>query len=131
MAGVEISRFPDEFDGVIMGAPALDFTGLVATFFTWIKKANTGPDGQAILPASKFKLVGDAVYKLCADKGGLVSQPLQCHFNPASLQCKVEDEPDCLTAAQVGVMAALRTARDSSFIRADSLSAPNRSGAIG
>jgi feruloyl esterase len=104
MAGVEISRFPDEFDGVIMGAPALDFTGLVATFFTWIKKANTGPDGQAILPASKFKLVGDAVYKLCADKGGLVSQPLQCHFNPASLQCKVEDEPDCLTAAQVGVV---------------------------
>ena len=40
MAGIEVSRFPNEFDGVIMGAPALDFTGLVATLFTWIKNAN-------------------------------------------------------------------------------------------
>jgi hypothetical protein len=36
---------------------ALDFTGLVATLFTWIKKANIGPDGGAILSGSKFKLV--------------------------------------------------------------------------
>jgi hypothetical protein len=50
MAGIEVSRFPNEFDGVIMGAPALDFTGLVATLFTWIKNANIGSDGHPILP---------------------------------------------------------------------------------
>ena len=72
MAGIEVSRFPNEFNGVIMGAPALDFTGLVATLFTWIKNANIGPDGHPILPGSKFKLVEDAVYKQCADAGGLV-----------------------------------------------------------
>ena len=46
MAGIEVSCFPNEFGGVIMGAPALDFTGLVATLFTWIKNANIGPDGH-------------------------------------------------------------------------------------
>ncbi|THD46311.1 MAG: tannase/feruloyl esterase family alpha/beta hydrolase [Bradyrhizobium sp.] len=104
MAGVEVSRFPDDFDGIIMGAPALDFTGLVATFFSWIKNVNVGADGQAILPVSKFKLVEDAVYKQCADKGGLISRPLQCQFDPVSLQCKSGDGPECLSAAQVGVL---------------------------
>jgi len=88
------SRFPNEFDGVIMGAPALDFTGLVATLFTWIKNANIGPDGHPILPGSKFKLVEDAVYKQCADAGGLVSRALQCQFEPASLQCKAGTGPN-------------------------------------
>ena len=104
MAGIEVSRFPNEFDGIIMGAPALDFTGLVATLFTWIKNANIGPDGHPILPGSKFKLVEDAVYKQCADAGGLVSRPLQCQFDPASLQCKAGDGPECLTSAQVDVL---------------------------
>jgi hypothetical protein len=104
MAGVEMSRFPDDFDGIIMGAPALDFSGLVGVLFTWIKNANIGPHGEAILPASKFKLVEDAVYKQCADQGGLVSRPLQCQFRPSSLQCKGEDGLTCLTAAQVDVL---------------------------
>ena len=61
MAAVEAMRYPKDFDGIISGAPALDYTGLVATFFAWVTKANTGPDGRAIFPASKVKLVGDAV----------------------------------------------------------------------
>jgi hypothetical protein len=34
-----------DFDGIISGAPALDYTGLVATHFAWLVQANTGPDG--------------------------------------------------------------------------------------
>jgi len=49
MAAMEASRFPNDFDGIIGGAPALDYTGLVATMFAWVIKANTGPDGQADL----------------------------------------------------------------------------------
>ena len=43
------SRFPKDFDGIISGAPALDYTSLVATFFAWATKANLGQDGKPIL----------------------------------------------------------------------------------
>jgi Tannase and feruloyl esterase len=39
MAAVEALRFPKGFDGIIGGAPALDYTGLVATLFAWLTKA--------------------------------------------------------------------------------------------
>ncbi|MFL5338198.1 MAG: tannase/feruloyl esterase family alpha/beta hydrolase, partial [Geminicoccaceae bacterium] len=61
MGVMEVLRFPTDFDGIISGAPALDYTGLVATAFAWSTQANTGPDGQPIFPASKPKLVQDAV----------------------------------------------------------------------
>ena len=48
MAAMEAQRFPDDFDGIISGAPALNYTGLVATSFAWLVQANTGPDGNAI-----------------------------------------------------------------------------------
>ncbi len=43
MAAMEALKYPKDFDGIISGAPALDYTGLVATTFAWVTKANTGP----------------------------------------------------------------------------------------
>jgi Tannase and feruloyl esterase len=107
MAAVEALRNPKDFDGVISGAPALDYTGLVATFFAWVTKVNTGPDGKPIFPASKVKLLGDAVYAACGEKGAekdsIVTDPRACHFKPAALQCRAGDAADCLTAAEVDV----------------------------
>src|SRR4029077_16336118 len=34
-------------------------------------------------------------------KDGVLEDPTQCKFNPASLTCKSGDAPNCLTAAQV------------------------------
>ena len=61
MGIMEALRFPTDFDGIISGAPALDYTGLVATAFAGAAQANTGPDGHPIFPAAKVKLVQDAV----------------------------------------------------------------------
>lgn len=33
MALMEASKYPEDFDGIICGAPAMDYTGLVGTFF--------------------------------------------------------------------------------------------------
>jgi Tannase and feruloyl esterase len=108
MAAMEALRFPKDFDGIISGAPALDYTGLVATFFAWVTKANTGPDGKPIFPSSKVKLVQDAVYAACDEKDGLkdgiITDPRSCDFKPASLQCKAGNAADCLTDAEVGVL---------------------------
>jgi hypothetical protein len=107
MAVMEALRNPKDFDGIISGAPALDYTGLVATFFAWVTKANTAPDGSPIFPASKVKLLGDAVSAACGEKNavreGIIADPRACHFKPSVLQCRGGDAADCLTQAEVGV----------------------------
>jgi feruloyl esterase len=110
MAMMEAWRFPNDFDGIISGAPALDYTGLVATFFAWMTQANTGPDGRPVFPAAKLGLVRDAVYGSCDTKDGLedglITDPRRCAFDPASLVCKGGDAAGCLTKAEVGVLEA-------------------------
>ncbi|MBR0797016.1 tannase/feruloyl esterase family alpha/beta hydrolase [Bradyrhizobium jicamae] len=104
MAALEAQRFPDDFDGIISGAPALDYTGLVATHFAWLVQANTGPDGKDILSKSKVPLIRDAVAKQCGDATGLVTDPAACKFEPASLICKPGQNSDCLSEAEARVV---------------------------
>ena len=104
MAAVEAQRFPDDFDGIISGAPALDYTGLVATLFAWLVQANTGPDGRDILDKSKVPLIRDAVLKQCGDTHGLITDPAGCSFKPASLACKPGQNSTCLAEAEVTVL---------------------------
>ncbi|WP_210249586.1 tannase/feruloyl esterase family alpha/beta hydrolase [Methylobacterium oryzihabitans] len=108
MAAMEALKYPGDFDGIVAGAPALDYTGLVATAFAWTAKANLAPDGQPILSSAKVKRVAEAVAAACArpeDKPfGLVADPARCGFKPASLRCTGPDGPDCLTEAQAGVL---------------------------
>ncbi len=104
MAGVEATRYPGDFDGIIMGAPALDYTGLVATDFAWVTQANTGPDGKQILGAARLPLLENAVAKACAAPDGLVADPRRCDFKPETLQCTGATGADCLSAAEVGVL---------------------------
>jgi feruloyl esterase len=104
MAGVEATRFPADFDGIVMGAPALDYTGLVATTFAWIAQANTGSDGKPVFGPAKLPMLRDAVLKACHAEDGLVADPASCHFAPSSLQCQGADAPDCLTPAEVAAL---------------------------
>ena len=111
MALMEAWKYPEDFDGIICGAPAMDYTGLVATFFAWLVQSNTGPDGKDIITPAKVGLIQKAVYERC-DKldglpDGLIDDPRQCDFDPASLQCPVgQSSKDCLTEAEVKTLKA-------------------------
>jgi Tannase and feruloyl esterase len=99
----EAQRYPNDFDGIIAAAPALDWTGLMIGF-NWNSKALRA----APIPPEKLTLIADAAVKRCdANDGladGLIENPLKCDFDPASLQCTGADAPNCLTAAQVGAV---------------------------
>jgi feruloyl esterase len=96
----EAQRYPEDFDGIIAGAPALDWTGLM-TGFNW--------DSQALraapIPPEKLTLIAQGAVARCdADDGlvdGLIDNPLRCDFDPAVLTCNGPDAPNCLTPAQV------------------------------
>jgi feruloyl esterase len=101
-------RFPHDFDGIVAGAPALDYTGLVATQLAWIVQANTAADGNEILDRAKVPLVAKAVLESCdridGQRDGLIDDPRRCDWKPAQLQCKGAAAADCLTAQEIGVL---------------------------
>ncbi len=101
-------RFPHDFDGIIAGAPALDYTGLVATQLAWIVQANTAADGSEILDRAKVPLIAKAVLETCdgidGQRDGLIDDPRRCDWKPAQLQCKGAAAADCLTAKEIGVL---------------------------
>ena len=108
MGAMATQRFPDLFDGVLIGAPALDWRTL-AMHGAWTIQSNTSADGKPILGIEKTSLIAGAVMAACDATDGLVdnliADPRQCNFEPESLQCGAgEDEGQCLTAAEVGVL---------------------------
>ena len=96
-------RYPDDFDGIVAGAPAVNATGRSA-FAMWIAQNNL-KDESTMIPPSKFPAINEAVLKACdAQDGvadGLVSNPNACRFDPQVLACTAGDGPACLTPAQV------------------------------
>jgi feruloyl esterase len=108
MALMAAQRFPADFDGIIAGAPALDYTGLVATHGAWVSQANQQPDGSEILDRGKVSHIAAAVVSACDARDGradgLIDDPRNCDWQPSSLACGREPAPTCLTAAEVGVL---------------------------
>jgi Tannase and feruloyl esterase len=100
----EIQKYPDDFDGVVAGAPAHSFVrqNLRGTVMAQMSLAH--PKGG--LNAAQAKLVAEAALERCdaADgvTDGIISRPLQCDFDPSELRCKAGESGDaCLTPAQV------------------------------
>jgi feruloyl esterase len=100
----EVQRYPEDFDGVIAGDPANYWTHLYMGGHIWIAQA-TLLDDASYIPAAKTAAIGNAVNAACdaldGIKDGILNDPRRCHFDPASIQCRGADAPDCLTAAQV------------------------------
>jgi len=98
---VEAERYPDDFNGITAGAPALNFQVQNSFYHAWQTVSNTGPDGRAILVADRLPILHKAVLAACGDAEGLVEDPRACHFDPATIQCKGSDTSACLTEAEV------------------------------
>jgi len=106
-AVMEAQRYPEDYDGILAGAPANNWTGLLS-LGVFDTQALTATAANYI-PAAKIPTIAAAVLVAC-DKldglaDGILSDPRQCHFDPASIQCKgAEDTGKCLTAPQVGAL---------------------------
>jgi feruloyl esterase len=107
-AYAEVQQYPQDFDGVIAGAPGNNRVDLNAEFL-WRYQANRvrGTNTQILTPA-KATLVTNRALAACdaldGVKDGVIADPRACTtsvFNVEALQCKGADAPDCLTADQV------------------------------
>ncbi|MTI42732.1 feruloyl esterase [Roseibium hamelinense] len=104
MAHMAAQKYPDMFQGIISGAPAMDYTGLVATKMSWLMQANTDPDGNQILRPGKEKLIGDAIAGQCGNEKSVVEDPRLCEPDFSALKCDADAGDQCLTEAELGVL---------------------------
>jgi feruloyl esterase len=100
---MEAQRYPEDYDGILAGAPANYWTHLLASAL-WDAQATTN-DPASYIPSSKVPAIAKAVVAACdADDGvkdGIVDDPRRCHFDPATITCKGADADSCLTGPQV------------------------------
>lgn len=102
MGLMEASRFPQDYDGVLAGAPASFFTELM-TGQLWTARAQASP-GSAIRP-EQAQLLQEEVLRQCdgldGEVDGLVNDPRRCRLDVARLACGVSASPQCFTSPQL------------------------------
>ncbi len=103
---MEAQRYPNDYDGIIAGAPANAFTHIL-TGFAWNMK-NTLADPAAYISAKKLKAIEAAALAACdardGVKDGVLDEPVRCGFDPAVLLCKGAESDECLTEKQVAAL---------------------------
>jgi Tannase and feruloyl esterase len=109
-------RYPDYFDGIVAGSPAMrtNFSNLADRWVTVAlnqvapRDAAGKPVSSRALSDSDKHLVIDSVLKACdaSDglKDGMIFDPRGCGFDPASLTCKGPKTGACLGAAQAAAL---------------------------
>jgi pimeloyl-ACP methyl ester carboxylesterase len=106
---MESQRYPDDYDGIVGGAPAHNRTGVHVSILWNFAVNEKSP--ASYLPEAARTLLAHAVVNACdALDGvfdGVIVDPEKCHFDPASLQCKGANQENCLTAAQVETVSQL------------------------
>jgi hypothetical protein len=110
---MEAQRFPGDFDGILAGAPAYNWTALLS--------AGTEDDrtlmasAGSYLPASKLPAITAAVLAVCDAqdglKDGVVGNPAKCGFDPAVLACTGAESDGCLMPGQVATLKTIYAAK--------------------
>ena len=103
-----VMYYPEDFDGVIINAPAIRTTSVLGVYAPWILKAMLG-DGKITL--EKLPIITDAIYRRCDSVDGLVDgsieDPDQCEFDASKdlPKCPLDvDGPECFTTGQINAL---------------------------
>jgi feruloyl esterase len=116
---MEAQRYPEDYDGLLVGNPAHDWTRFYAGAHLWYSLA-TLDDPESYIPPTKLGRWAHAVNAACdlsdGVGDGVIQDPLRCDFDPPALTCPVgDDDESCLTAKQVEAVRKIWAgARDSS-----------------
>ena len=109
-------RYPNEYDGIVAGAPAMrtNYSNLAVRWITTSLNTAAPKDAagksqtdKALSPGDR-RLFIDALLKSCdaldgiAD--GMIFNTRACHFDPAVLACSGAKTDSCLTPAQVNAV---------------------------
>lgn len=114
---VEAQRYPNDYDGIVAGAPPISETGAGMALLWNVVQLNDERGLPQLGPAALQRIHAAAIASCDANDGlkdGLIGDPRACRFDPSELVCKSDASSDCLTVAQAdAVRRVYRGPRDS------------------
>jgi feruloyl esterase len=98
---MEAQRFPDDFDGIVAGAPAYDFVGVAAQFIKDIQAAFPDPTvNRPLVTPAALKSVESQILAKCdaidGVKDGVMDDPRKCQVNVDALTDVSPQQRDAL-----------------------------------
>lgn len=113
-AMMEAQRFPEDFDGIVAGAPAFTWPALGTEFIQNTKALYPEKLNEPILTRADLALLERLVLEQCDMIDGLrddiINDPRQCSINYDAFPiCESTEDTDCFTREQVN---AIRTVYD-------------------
>ena len=100
----EAQRYPQDYNGIIVGDIANDITGLYAARLAQHQFAHR--TAESVLTEGALRTLNAGAVSACDTldgvRDGVIENPQQCRFDPAVLACGAGGSPtDCLNAEQV------------------------------
>ena len=105
---LEALRFPEDYDGIIAGAPAFRFQ----EFLPWMAAMQRA---QAANPLTReaLRVLDNASREACDTldgiEDGVIDDPLNCQFDLDALACASDQTEECLTSGQIETARAVYT----------------------
>ncbi|NKB34919.1 MAG: tannase/feruloyl esterase family alpha/beta hydrolase [Pseudomonadales bacterium] len=108
---MEAQRYPNDFDGIVAGAPAYNFTGLMAGFLTTQQAMFPDPAQlqDPLLSVSELEIVEREYLNQCDVNDGLqdriLNNPTSCNFDVTDLpSCSAVDDDSCFTESEIAAL---------------------------
>jgi len=99
--------FPEDFDGIVAGAPAFDFNHLNAFSNHFFGILGTNTSATFVSPAL-WAVIHAEVLKQCdgidGAVDGIIEDPELCYFRPEALICGANQTANCLTGVQAAAV---------------------------
>ena len=99
----EAQRYPNDYDGILAGAPAI-YASRLQGMQVWAAKT-VHKNSDSYIPKSKYPAIHAAVLQQCDEldgiKDGVLEDPTKCKFDPNVLACKDSASSTCLTPPQI------------------------------
>ena len=114
-AMMEAQRYPDDFDGIVTGAPAFNWPAIAAEFIQNIQSIYPDPNrlDEPVITSANLRLLQTMILDQCDAHDGIedqiLSDPKACAFNFDLLpkcQGNLTDD-DCFTLAQIEAIKAV------------------------
>ena len=106
-------RYPDDFDGIIAGAPVVDFVGVAAADVLVTAKMYPDPANLSApaLNQADREALGKAVLAQCDNldglKDGILTDPRACRFEARTMACKGANKDGCLSPGELAAVEAI------------------------
>ncbi len=108
---IAAQRYPDLFDGILVGGPILDMAGNAGHHGAWLIQQNRDDKGDRVITRQAVEILEQEVIKQCdvldGQLDGVISDPRVCKPDLSILSCTRKIDGHCLKEKEIATIYAL------------------------